>query len=266
MSELTTADQLKNCLKKVLVSGKEYYVAEGDLLIPEDGFADYAAERLGHKPLPVFKVKSDGKTSQLLGMTGAGNKPLRWAPGVVLTYYIRKETFPGNLYSIVRSSMTDATQAWMDVCGVEFRHLAQLDSDALARDQQTVFDVRQIAAGGAFIAAAFFPNDSPSRRTVNIDPLFFVPGLGFDQTGVLRHELGHVLGFRHEQIRSGAPPACPKEDLSHTIELTDYDPQSVMHYFCGNVGDKELKLTSLDREGARLLYGPPLTDFDSIGP
>jgi len=266
MSEPANADELKKSLKKVTVADKEYYVAEGDLLVPDDRFADYAAERLGHKSLPVFEVKSDGKTAQLLGVTGDGNKPLRWAPGVVLTYYIQKETFPGNLYSTVRSCMTDATQAWMDVCGIEFRHMVQLDSDAAARDEQTVFDVRQIDAGGGFMAAAFFPNDPPSRRTVIIDPLFFVPGLGFDQTGVLRHELGHVLGFRHEMIRSGAPPVCPKESLDHTIELTDYDPQSVMHYFCGDVGDKDLKLTSLDRAGARLLYGPPFNDFDLIRP
>jgi hypothetical protein len=90
-----------------------------------------------------------------------------------------------------------------------------------------------------------------------IDPSFFVPTLPFDRVGVLRHELGHVLGFRHEHIRSGAPPICPDEATHHTIDLTQYDPQSVMHYFCGNVGSKQLAITAVDRAGARLVYGPP---------
>jgi hypothetical protein len=66
-----------------------------------------------------------------------------------------------------------------------------------------------------------------------------------------------VIGFRHEQIRSGAPPVCSKENLDGTIDLTKYDPRSVMHYFCGQVGSRELKITPLDVEGAQKVYGPP---------
>jgi hypothetical protein len=120
-----------------------------------------------------------------------------------------------------------------------------------------VFAVREFDASGQFIASAFFPNDPRNRRRVLIDPSFFAANLSFDRIGVLRHELGHVLGFRHEHIRSGAPPACPDEDVFGAIDLTRYDPQSVMHYFCGGLGTRELRITAIDRNGSRQVYGPP---------
>ncbi|MFC1835754.1 hypothetical protein ACFL2Q_13650, partial [Thermodesulfobacteriota bacterium] len=71
----------------------------------------------------------------------------------------------------------------------------------------------------------------------------------------------HVLGFRHEHIRSGARPGCPGEDLWGTITFTDYDPKSVMHYFCGGVGSTELAITQTDKAGAQQVYGAPLDSF-----
>jgi hypothetical protein len=70
----TPLEDLKNDLKRVVLSDLKYYAAEGDLLIPEGRFADYAAERLGHTSLPIFEVKSDGKPAQLIGSTGNSDK------------------------------------------------------------------------------------------------------------------------------------------------------------------------------------------------
>ncbi|UTW61819.1 hypothetical protein KFE98_17670 [bacterium SCSIO 12741] len=80
----------------------------------------------------------------------------------------------------------------------------------------------------------------------------------------MRHELGHVLGFRHEHIRSGAPAKCPNENTSGTINLTQYDPRSVMHYFCGQVGSKDLSFTDVDVRGAQKVYGPPLQQLTLV--
>lgn len=92
-----------------------------------------------------------------------------------------------------------------------------------------------------------------------IDPSYFTTS--FDQVGVLRHELGHVIGLRHEHIRSGAPPECPDESTVNTFPFTAYDPKSVMHYFCGGVGTRDLAISDLDKAGIQKLYGPPLEDF-----
>jgi hypothetical protein len=137
-----------------------------------------------------------------------------------------------------------------------------LDASVSVRPQGVLFPVRYIGAGGAFIAASFFPNDPPNRRRVLIDPSYFTTA--FDHVGVLRHELGHVIGFRHEHIRSGAPPSCPHEDTTGTLDLTAYDPKSVMHYFCGKVGSRKLEITQVDRVGAQKLYGAPLETFELL--
>ena len=212
---VTTAeiDTLKKQLRTVNIDGDTLYVAEGDLLIPEQDFPSYAQERLTKAPPPTaFEVHSGGKTAQLVGM-GVRGKFVRWAPGVVLSFYIRKETFTEAEYAEVRSSTIEATEAWMATCGVEFHHVVNLDENIAQRAATpTVFYVRKIDASGLFIAAAFFPTNAPNRRRVLIDPSFFTPILSFDKVGVLRHELGHVLGFRHEHIRSGSPPSCPQEE------------------------------------------------------
>jgi hypothetical protein len=73
--------------------------------------------------------------------------------------------------------------------------------------------------------------------------------------GVFRHELGHVLGLRHEHIR--APGTWCTEDTSWRA-VTAYDSNSVMHYpWCPgatNVGD--LFITASDAAGVKALYGP----------
>ena len=73
-----------------------------------------------------------------------------------------------------------------------------------------------------------------------------------------------MLGFRHEHIRAEAPASCPDEDLADTSVLTGYDPKSVMHYFCGNVGSRELLITDVDRTGAQRLYGLPLSSYQFV--
>jgi len=48
--------------------------------------------------------------------------------------------------------------------------------------------------------------------------------------------------------------------------LSAYDPHSVMHYFCGGVGSHDLSITALDRKGARMVYGPPLSAAALVDP
>lgn len=256
--------------KQVEIDGEKYWVAEGDLLLDRDQLDEYIAQQdilrqqrdlrqqareHGMAPAPTTS------RTELVAVVQNG-KLVRWKDGKVLSYAILRNTFADDReYREIRQAMEASTDAWQRTCGIKFRHRTSLDKSPTTRVEGVTFTVRKLDAGGRFIAAAFFPNDPPGRRRVVIDPSFFADDLGFDPVGVLRHELGHVLGFRHEHIRSEAPSACPDEDLGEDLPLGEYDPQSVMHYFCGGVGSSELSITEIDVAGAQRLYGLPLDSY-----
>jgi hypothetical protein len=263
----------ENGLRTITIDEVKYFITEGDLLLDEDQLLLYASNQteLSKKRKIARMMESAGMgilgvtdLRGLIGITGEAGKILRWAEGVKLSYCVLKPTFLNNEhYTIARDNMKKATQDWEAVCGIKFEHIEDLDNSATLQPTGVLFTVREIDAGGNFIASAFFPNDPPARRRVLIDPSYYGNGR-FDKVGVLRHELGHVLGFRHEHIRSNAPAICPNESLGNTIELTNYDPQSVMHYFCGGVGTNELRISEIDKIGAQQLYGQSFDKFTFV--
>lgn len=245
------------------IDGQKYYLLEGDLVLDDDELALYALQReaLDMARSVGLENVSPQQPSGLVAQ-GAGGKVVRWQPALVLTYCILKTTLtPPGQYDMVRANMKLATADWENTCGVKFEHKDVLDDSPGTANPGVLFTVRGIDAGGKFIAASFFPNDPAIRRRLVIDPSYFSGNLGFDKVGVLRHELGHVLGFRHEHIRSGAPPGCPDEDVFGIIELNAYDPKSVMHYFCGGVGSRDLAITPEDKAASQGVYGSPLREF-----
>jgi hypothetical protein len=260
---------------RVLIDGEELFRVEGDILLDIDELdlydetqkalearheADSFIERAGFGEAAVGHLGSS--SSSLIGIVENG-KLLRWAPGTVLSYCVLRRTFAqDDWYEEVAENMWLAANAWADTCGVEFQYVEAADDSEFLRPPEVLFPVRSISAGGVFIAAAFFPNTAASRRRLMVDPSYH--RTTFDRVGVFRHELGHVLGFRHEQVSAMAPKTCPDEDTTGTFDLTAYDPKSVMHYFCGGVGSRELEITEVDRAGSQLVYGAPLSRFQLL--
>jgi hypothetical protein len=151
----------------------------------------------------------------------------------------------------VVQAMSDAAGAWEAHANVNFIHLSNQDSNCKANNKNVVFDVRPVYSG-QYLARAFFPNTSRNGRNVLIDASAFTAAPPLTVTGVLRHELGHALGFRHEHTRPEAG-ACFED--TNWRELTPYDSSSVMHYpQCNGTNTGDLVLTSKDKSGARALY------------
>jgi hypothetical protein len=256
---------LKEKLNKIEVNGKTLYIAEGDTLLDDEQLKIYADVREKENAARVAAKDADAKgfgssrlevSHGLVAMTKDG-QVIRWRPGTVLTYRVVLPSFPSQQhYQLVVDNLKAATGAWEATCGIDFQHKADLDGIAGTDPNGCVFVAYLFDAGGSVIASSFFPSDPPDRRHLLIDPTYFTTT--FDKVGVFRHELGHILGFRHEHIRNEAPPVCPNEPLWDTQVLSAYDPKSVMHYFCGGVGSHDLQITDLDRKGARMVYGPPL--------
>lgn len=238
------------------------YIVEGDVGLTEAGVAAYAVERV--ELAQRLAGSSEEERQGLLGIERDG-KILRWARGRTLTYCVWRETFNSDEeYQKVVEGMRDATEGWESICGIKFEHDTAFDNESDLSFGDVDFPVLRQDGGGSTIAMAFFPNWELARRIVWVFDGYFSGNSGFDPVGVMRHELGHVLGFRHEHIRPEAPDLFNPESLDHTVEITEYDPTSVMHYVSGNVGDPELKFTEQDKIGARKVYGGPDKDFSFV--
>lgn len=256
---------LREKLNTIEVDGQTLYIAEGDTLLDDEQLKLYAELREKENEVRAAARHADEQgfgaarlevSHGLVAMTRKG-KVVRWAPGTVLTYRVVRSSFASDQeYRLVVDNFRAACKEWESTCGVDFQHKKDLDDRPGTGREGCRFVVYKFDAAGKVIASAFFPSDPPERRRVLVDPSYFTTG--FDKIGVFRHELGHVLGFRHEHIRNEAPPVCPNEPLWDTQVLGVYDPKSVMHYFCGGVGSHDLKISDLDRKGARMVYGPPL--------
>jgi subtilase family protein len=225
----------------------EYYLLEGDLRMTEEEILEYLIA------IGSIKARDAIVSPELVVNLYRGQADFYPPERRTLTYFIDRATFRNDAeFTRVAQDMAAAIADWEHACppcGVRFVRMKERIPGSPPN-----FIVRTLNANGDFIAAAFFPHDVPARRTLDIDPSYFTTR--FRPVGVLRHELGHVLGYRHEQVRGVR--GCFREDRFWR-PLTVYDPKSVMHYFCGGAGTLELTLTHIDREGHRSLYEPTVT-------
>jgi predicted Zn-dependent protease len=234
----------------------EFFVLEGDLLRT-------AAEVRAYLAAQSQSQSRAGTRPELLVNLHQGQRDFYAAASDrKLRYFVDKASFSSaDRYQRALTAMRKAAAEWQYACPECQLELTEIEAAPTGADSRTGFVVKQHDADGAYIAAAFFPHDPPARRVLRIDPSYFTTS--FDSIGVLRHELGHVLGYRHEHTRG--IPGCGFED-NKWQPLTQYDPHSVMHYFCGGGGSMQLDLTRIDISGHRALYGGPSTSGALIAP
>ncbi len=222
------------------------FIADGDTLFVDE------AELRAFYASNVAVAPPDVRSENLTIMTAKG-VDVKWSTRQRknLTYCV-STTF-GKQHPDVVAAMEDAASAWEDVAGLAFHHDATLDPKCTASTKEVVFDVNPVNAHGDYLARAFFPNTTRASRNVRIDPSAFATSGKLTLTGILRHELGHTIGFRHEHTRPEAGGKCFED--RNWRGLTPYDAASVMHYpQCNGSGDWSLELTERDARGAALAY------------
>ncbi len=168
--------------------------------------------------------------------------------------YCVSTTFGARHPSVV-TAMHGATGAWSQVADVAFVYVASQNATCTASNANVVFDVNPVNVNGQYLARAFFPNEPRAGRNVLIDASAFQldPAGKLTLVGILRHELGHSLGWRHEHTRPESGTCFEDNDWK---PLTSYDRFSVMHYpQCNGGGDWSLTLTNFDKNGAACVYG-----------
>lgn len=224
-----------------ILNGDELAETEVELRQAHDRYLDAFA----------LAAATPSRLQQPLIVNRVRNADDRWsaAQASSLTYCISQSSF-GSSYNAIVTAMNAATAEWEATARLDFVHSSNLDGNCTNRSN-VVFNIRRVNTS-QYLGRAFFPSSSRRNRELLVAADSFGNIAPWTLQGVLRHELGHILGFRHEHTRPEAG-AC-FEDSSWRA-LTAYDAASVMHYpQCNGTQTGDLVLTNLDRQGAAALY------------
>jgi len=258
MDPVDLVKRIKSNAPTLTQDGKIYFIVERDLKLHESELLEYAKSIANS-----LSTQDPGKKPEGLVAATINGKPMRWETPVKLTWAIDENSFQGKAAELTKTKQicADASKDWNDAAkemGID--HLVQFSENTTNPLFRFAFD--KFSAPGLY-AVAFFPNDAKAKRWVHIGPTTFMTPNDFDPIGVIRHELGHVLGFRHEHIRPEAKPGTQIGEIRESWvvgsiggeDLTDYDSQSVMHYPLSNgKGTMDFKLSDKDKAGFRDLY------------
>jgi predicted Zn-dependent protease len=177
----------------------------------------------------------------------------RWQPGSTINFATYADGYPGGEADAIyaANALIEATDEWNAVdFGVQFKWVANVEDAA--------FVLAYGGNKGTVLASAYFPNED-ALNTV------WVYKFAFDKTektskrgtfknyeimkNVFLHELGHVLGLRHEF-------AIENELGSGAMRLFSTDKESIMSY------EFPPQIQESDRKDLRAFYKlPQLKDF-----
>ena len=170
--------------------------------------------------------------------------------------YCFDNTFNAAQLAAVKLGLSDATDAWSRVARITFQHVSGLDG-ASCTQGQTGKDIVVTKAPDTG-SAGTFPGQVLQQLIMSTTAT----------QGVFLHELGHVLGFGHEQFHSKSGLGCtvvvpPVPSLFGVVYADlnpEWDPASVMQYYnndgqpsCDG-GTSMVNLSAGDGDGARALY------------
>lgn len=229
------------------------YIFEGDLVMSDQELREYLLGRNTRRNLDVAALGDDAMSRAKLQVdVDVDARTNLWPWGSrSFRYAIDVKSFNGREYTTsVLKPLKDAASSWQDVCPeckIRYEYVDATGSPVPS--DEITFVVRFDPTATGYFASAFFPNAPTAKRYLTISPLWY--GMKYASEGVLRHELGHTLGYRHEYV--GHVNACVVE-AGRARRLTEYDAKSVMQFFCGGPGTPGMNLTDRDAAGHKLLY------------
>lgn len=243
-AEVPSFEELRDETRRSF-EGESYHLVSGDIAVSEQEL----------RAMYDHMISGISTREQHSIVNRVSNRDDKWSATQAqnLTYCVSSE-FGSNKARVI-SELASATAAWEGAARVNFVYNSAQDSRCTGSNRNVTFAVRPWTSSGA---CAFFPSGGGCvRRTLVMNLASFptpdVPNV--TSLGVFRHELGHILGLRHEHTRPESGTCF--EDTSWRA-LTPYDSNSVMHYpWCNGNLQSSLAITASDAAGVAALYGAP---------
>lgn len=177
---------------------------------------------------------SGGPAENFVGWNGSVDI---WENNSTINWTALSDTFPNqSWYADALCRLLDATQDWMNVLpNVKFQYVSKAEDAAFA--------LRYGGEGGSTIARAFFPNAEDLNALLVYD-IAFTPERLPRLRNTLQHEVGHILGLRHEFALEG-------ETSSPVVLFGERNSLSIMSY------DANRSIQDSDKFAVRTLYNLP---------
>lgn len=245
---------------------------EGDLYFAsEDELRDYFDERMAE----------ESDKAHAFVQLSTGYIPAFEFPANTDIRYCVSNDF-GTNKELWQSRVQEAAAAWEAVANVRFRYLSEWDHACTSTQGEVDFAVIRRDGTRGYCAANKLLWSAPELMCpgglgvlvidTRQDMTFGGASPNVTQVGALRHELGHMIGFRHEHPWRGVlsstcsePPELASADVGGVqLGNEEYDWSSVMHYpfdgtagsnACGGDRFSDFSISVHDGHSAQVLYG-----------
>lgn len=241
LSEVEESEHLENVDDALDLENTNFAPSE-DVTTALDDFGSVEAT-FKQPPIPVAETSAPAPTLRCatessLGSVaeiylGINNTIGRWKWGSHIEFNVNFHSFPPRVDMLhAKRSLDRAAREWnKGILGVQFV--------PVANDKPAVFQLTYSSDGDSdegsdsgdgngsdkgALAVAFFPRDLHALEKLFVYPLAFQEKHKPNMTNVFCHELGHILGLRHEF-------APQKEADVLAVQWGDTNPRSVMNYY-----------------------------------
>lgn len=153
---------------------------------------------------------------------GHGNVIHRWKKGSILTAYVNACSFPSEHHLLKAiEALKLGMEAWNTLnLGVSFKIVEDINSAVF----QLVYKYDTARGEGKTYAMSFLPGFSSKNRTLVVfSKVFETQNIDFI-ANIFYHELGHILGLRHERAHE-----LVDERRISSVQFGPANPKSVMN-------------------------------------
>ncbi|GJC90381.1 hypothetical protein ColLi_13219 [Colletotrichum liriopes] len=182
---------------------------------------DFIPPCITQKPIP--KALRENKNLGSI-MVGLNHECPRWVPNSTLKWVVLREGFKTSQDAdYAATHLNIACQKWNDLdVGVKFEWIKN-PADA-------TFALWHGGSQGDVLASAFFPNANDLSMVLVYNAAFSMPKWKANLWKVFTHELGHVLGLRHEFALDTNPETGKVKEAMKAEQLGPRNNNSVMTY------------------------------------